>query len=51
MKIQEITEDDLYELAVWYRLSGKVDRRDISYELAQQIGSDTTGYGINGRKI
>ena len=42
MKIEDITEDDLYETMIWYISRNIVNRADSSRELAQQIAVEDT---------
>jgi len=49
MKVEEVTEDDCYEIMVWYREREIVHRLDCSREMAQALAADHTGEGFNGR--
>ena len=49
MKIEEVTDNDVYEIALWYIERGIVKGSDMDRHLAEQLAADHTGNGINGR--
>ena len=47
MKISEVEEEDVYEMAIWHVLREDIRLEDIDRDLAQQLVADYLGYGIN----